>query len=109
MWRSWRDVPWVADLPTVEERKAWRAALDGILARDPEIVVSGHAIAAWPTDVSSEKYTRDYLAAFDAEAAKASDAKALIVARKKLYPNDAIPISLELGAKVAKGEMAWDE
>ncbi|WP_431324128.1 MBL fold metallo-hydrolase [Rhizobium sp. YTU87027] len=99
--------PWVADLPTVEERKAWRAALEDIIARDPKIVVPGHTTQAWPTDISSVTYTRDYLVAFDAAAAKAKDSAALIEVMKKLYPNDAMPISLELGAKVAKGEMTW--
>ena len=101
--------PWVADLPTVEERAAWKAALDGILARKPRIVVPGHMTAAWPTDASGVTYTRDYLAAFDAEAAKAPNSKVLIEAMKKLYPGDAMPISLELGAKVAKGEMTWGQ
>ncbi|GAA3096618.1 MBL fold metallo-hydrolase [Rhizobium viscosum] len=101
--------PWVADLPAADDRKAWRAALDGILARNPKIVVPGHTTAAWPTDASGVTYTRDYLIAFEAEAAKAADSKALIEAMKKLYPNDAMPISLELGAKVAKGEISWGE
>lgn len=101
--------PWVADLPTVEERQAWRAALDDILARRPEIVVPGHGTSTWPMDASAVSYTRDYLIAFDAEAAKAADSKALIAAMKKIYPNAAMPISLELGAKVAKGEMTWGQ
>ncbi|OYD01618.1 metallo-beta-lactamase family hydrolase domain-containing protein [Rhizobium sp. N4311] len=101
--------PWVADLPTVEERKAWRAALDDILARKPKIVVPGHGTTTWPTNVSGVSFTRDYLIAFDAEAAKAADSKALIAAMKKLYPNAAMPISLELGAKVTKGEMTWGQ
>ena len=101
--------PWIADLPTVEERKAWRVALEQILARKPKIVVPGHATANWPKDASGVSYTRDYLIAFDAEAVKAADSKALIAAMKKLYPNDAMPISLELGAKVAKGEMTWGQ
>ncbi|WP_245306739.1 MULTISPECIES: hypothetical protein [unclassified Rhizobium] len=81
--------PWVVDLPTVEERNAWRAALDDILARKPKIVVPGHTTSTWPTDASSVSYTRDYLIAFDAEAAKAAASKALIAAMEKLYPNAA--------------------
>ncbi|WJM83742.1 MBL fold metallo-hydrolase [Dickeya chrysanthemi] len=99
--------PWVADTPTVEDRNAWRAALDNILARKPAVVVPGHVTAESPLDVSNVIYTRDYLAAFDAEAAKAADSAALITAMKKRYPNEAMPVSLELGAKVAKGEMTW--
>lgn len=99
--------PWVADLPTGAERSAWRTALEGILARNPRIVVPGHMTATWPTDISGVTFTRDYLIAFEAEAAKAKDAAALIVEMKKLYPNEAFELSLVLGAKVAKGEMKW--
>ncbi|NWE23875.1 MBL fold metallo-hydrolase, partial [Pseudomonas sp. P7548] len=41
------------------------------------------------------------------ETAKAKDSAALITAMKKRYPNLADEGSLELGAKVAKGEMKW--
>ncbi|MCA5918495.1 MBL fold metallo-hydrolase [Pectobacterium brasiliense] len=99
--------PWVADAPTVEDRNAWRAALDNILARKPKIVVPGHVTAASPLDASNVTYTRDYLNAFEDEVAKAADSAALIAAMKKRYPNEAMPVSLELGAKVAKGEMTW--
>lgn len=101
--------PWVADLPQVEQRNAWRKALDNILARKPKIVVPGHVTAASPLDVTNVIYTRDYLVAFEAEAAKAANSAALIAAMKKRYPNEAMPISLELGAKVAKGEMRWGQ
>lgn len=99
--------PWVADTPTAEERAVWRAALDRIAARNPAIVVPGHATKAVPLDVSNVTFTRDYLRTFDAEAARAKDSAALIVAMKKHYPSEAMAASLELGAKVAKGEMHW--
>ena len=99
--------PWVADLPTTAQRQAWVEALDGILARKPTIVVPGHMVANWSTDTSGVVFTRDYLLAFEAEAAKAADSGALIAAMKKRYPNAAMEISLVLGAKVAKGEMKW--
>ena len=38
---------------------------------------------------------------------KLSVAALLITAMRKRYPNDAFPVSLELGAKVAKHEMQW--
>ncbi|MNH47317.1 hypothetical protein D3C79_1104940 [compost metagenome] len=53
------------------------------------------------------RFTADYIQAFDAEAAKANDAAALVVAMKKRYPDLADESSLELSAKVAKGEMKW--
>ncbi|MGR9256727.1 hypothetical protein [Rhizobium leguminosarum] len=48
--------------------------------------------------------TRDYLVAFEKEAARAKHSAELIAAMTKLYPNLADASSLELGAK---GEMKW--
>jgi len=56
---------------------------------------------------SRQCFTADYIQAFDAETAKAKDAAALVAAMKKRYPDLADESSLELGAKVAKGEMKW--
>jgi hypothetical protein len=55
------------------------------------------------------KFTRDYLKAFEVEAAKAKDSVALIAAMKKRYPKLEGTSSLELGAKVIKGEMKWPQ
>ncbi|BBK31261.1 glyoxylase-like metal-dependent hydrolase (beta-lactamase superfamily II) [Stella humosa] len=99
--------PWVADTATAAERGAWLQALDGIAARKPRIVVPGHMVAGWPTDMTGVAFTRGYLVAFEQEAAKATDAAALIAAMRQRYPDAAMPVSLEIGAKVAKGEMRW--
>jgi glyoxylase-like metal-dependent hydrolase (beta-lactamase superfamily II) len=98
---------WTADTPSSEQRAAWRAALDAIAARDPAIVVPGHAADGAPTDASSIAYTRDYLTAFGEQLAKAKDGAALIAAMKELYPHAGMGVALEIGAKVAKGEMKW--
>ncbi|NYZ16062.1 MBL fold metallo-hydrolase [Azospirillum sp. RWY-5-1] len=99
--------PWTADTPTPAERAAWVQALDGIAARDPAVVVPGHLRAGWPLDASAVAHTRDYLLAYEAEVAKAADSAALIAAMKRLYPDAGLGIALEIGAKVAKGEMKW--
>lgn len=52
-------------------------------------------------------YSKQYLLAFEREADKAKDSGALIAAMQKLYPDAQSAISLQLAAKVAKGEMAW--
>ena len=41
------------------------------------------------------------------KSAKAADAKSLIEAMNRAYPKAGLPIALDIGAKVAKGEMAW--
>ncbi|MNI50232.1 hypothetical protein D3C73_1048810 [compost metagenome] len=53
------------------------------------------------------RFTADYIKAFDEETAKAKDSAALVAAMKKRFPNLGEDSSLELSAKVAKGEMQW--
>ena len=97
---------WTADTPTPEQRAAWRATLDAIAARKPTVVVPGHMAPA-ATDVSAIAYTRDYLVAFEEELAKAADSAALIAAMTRRYPDAGMGVALDIGAKVAKGEMKW--
>ena len=78
-----------------------------IAARKPAIVVPGHLAAGAALDVSAVTYTRDYLLAFEEEAAKAADSAALIAAMKRRYPSAGLAPALEIGAKVVKGEMKW--
>lgn len=99
---------WLADTADAAERKAWIKTLDAIAARDPAIVVPAHMSPGSATDISAVKFTRDYIEAFDAEAEKAKDSGELIAAMKKLYPGLGGESSLELGAKVVKGEMEWE-
>jgi hypothetical protein len=58
-------------------------------------------------DASAISYTRDYLVAFEEELAKATDSAALVTAMTKRYPNAGMGVALQIGAKVAKGEMTW--
>ena len=99
---------WLADTPDLSQREAWIRNLDTIAARNPEVVVPAHMKPGSVTDVSAIKFTRDYIAAFDEEAAKAKDSGELIAAMKKRYPDLGGESSLELGAKVIKGEMKWE-
>ena len=98
---------WTADTQRPEERQAWLAQLDELIALKPTVVVPGHMAAGAPLDATSIRTTRDYLQRFDAEATKASDANALIGAMKTAYPDAGLGLALDIGAKVRKGEMAW--
>jgi glyoxylase-like metal-dependent hydrolase (beta-lactamase superfamily II) len=98
---------WVADEATPEMRQAWIKALDELAARKPKIVVPAHQTEGAPQGLDAVKFTRDYLIAFHEEEVKAKDSAALIAAMTKRYPALADIGSLELGAKVAKGEMKW--
>jgi glyoxylase-like metal-dependent hydrolase (beta-lactamase superfamily II) len=98
---------WTADTPTPESRAAWIRNLEAIAARKPSVVVPGHLAANGALDVSAVNYTRDYLLAFEDELSKAANAETLIAAMNKRYPNAGLAPALQLGAKVAKGEMKW--
>jgi glyoxylase-like metal-dependent hydrolase (beta-lactamase superfamily II) len=98
---------WTADTATPQARAAWVRNLEAMAARQPAVVVPGHMAVDAATDASVIAYTRDYLLAFEQELQKAADAAALIAAMKQRYPSAGLPAALEIGAKVAKGEMKW--
>lgn len=98
---------WTADTATPEDRAAWVRTLDAMLERNPAIVVPGHLNQGAPLGAEALRFTRDYLSAFEVQAARAADSGALIAAMLELYPNLGAVSSLELGAKVVKGEMQW--
>lgn len=98
---------WTADTQGAEARAAWIKNLDAMAARKPATVVPGHMAITAAADASAISYTRNYLVAFEEELAKAADSAALIAAMTKRYPNAGMGIALQIGAKVAKGEMKW--
>ncbi|MEO9903956.1 MBL fold metallo-hydrolase [Nisaea sp.] len=98
---------WTADTPTKEQRTAWIANLEKILERKPSVVVAGHMALEVPTDISGVEHTIAYLKAFDEELAKASDSGALKAAMEARFPNLGMGIALDIGSKVATGEMKW--
>lgn len=98
---------WTADTQSVEGRAAWVRTLDAMVARKPAVVVPGHMAPSAAIDASAIRYTRDYLVAFEEELAKATDSAALIAAMTKRYPDAGMGVALQIGAKVAKGEMKW--
>lgn len=98
---------WVADTASAHSRKAWRENLDAMLARKPALVVPGHMGPKAALDASAIRFTRDYLQAFEEELAQSKDSAQLIARMLKRYPHLPGQTSLELGAKVALGEMAW--
>lgn len=98
---------WMADTQTPQSHADWLALLDGIAALEPERVVPGHFAEGAKQDLDAVRFTGDYIRAFDEETPKAADAKALIAAMKQRYPGLAGKGSLDISAKVAKGEMKW--
>lgn len=98
---------WTADTPSKEQRAAWLANLEKIAAAKPEIVVPGHMTPQAATDLSGVEHTKAYLNAFEEELAKAKDAAALKGAMEARFPGLGMGVALDIGSKVATGEMKW--
>src|SRR3989344_4791260 len=98
---------WTADTQTVAERSAWVAQLDEMAALQPTVVVPGHMPAGGALDAANISYTKGYLQAFEKNAAATKTSAELIEAMKKAYPAAPMGLSLDIGAKVNKGEMKW--
>ena len=98
----------MADTQTPQSHQDWLVALQQIKDLAPTRVIPGHYAEGAPQDLAAVEFTADYIRSFDEEAAKAKDSTALIAAMKQRYPGLQGEASLELSAKVAKGEMAWE-
>lgn len=98
---------WTADSQTVQERADWQRKLGTMAALQPLRVIPGHSRAGAPQDATQLRWTQDYLARFETELPKAANAAALIGAMQQAYPDAALGIALDIGAKVNKGEMKW--
>ncbi|MEO5615839.1 MAG: MBL fold metallo-hydrolase [Cypionkella sp.] len=98
---------WTADTATKELRAAWIANLGAIAALKPAVVVAGHMVPAAATDLSAVEHTKTYLLAFEEELAKAPNAAALKAAMEARFPGLGMGVALDIGSKVALGEMKW--
>ena len=98
---------WMADTQTPQSHKQWLATLKRIDSLQPKIVVPGHYLGQSDHSLNAVHFTRDYIKAFDEETLKAKNSDELIGAMKKRYPDLGESSSLELSAKVAKGEITW--
>jgi hypothetical protein len=70
-------------------------------------LIPGHFAPGAEQDLHAVRFTGDYIKAYDEEAARASHSSDLIAAMKRRYPTLGALSSLELSAKVSKGEMKW--
>ena len=100
---------WVADTQTSASRQNWQTTLKRIAALKPTTVVPGHYLGSVPQGLGAVSYTSDYLQDFEIEASRSSDSLALINAMKTRHPLAGEDTSLELSAKVIKGEMKWPQ
>ena len=98
---------WTADTNGADQRAAWRANLDALAARKPTVVVAGHMTPNAAADASAINHTKAWLLAFEEELAKATGSAALNAALKGRFPSFGMEVAIDIGAKVATGEMKW--
>lgn len=98
---------WVADTQTKEQRAAWIANLDAIIARTPQVVVPGHMTPDAPLGLEAVAFTKAYLLALEDELANATTSEGLNAAMRGRYPELGMGMALDIGAKVLTGEMKW--
>ncbi len=99
---------WTADAQTAAERAAWVVQLDEMMALKPELVIPGHMASGTKVDASAITFTKDYLQTFEKNLAASKNSAELINAMKQSYPQVTDgAMSLDIGAKVNKGEMKW--
>lgn len=98
---------WMADTPTTKDRNEVIQALENIKALNPKVVVPAHMKEGAAEGLNAVNFSIDYLKQYEKVAKATKSSADLIKMMQKQYPDLAESGSLELGAKVVKGEMKW--
>jgi len=98
---------WTADTPTVKDRTEVVQTLESIKALNPKVVVPAHMKAGAAEGLDAVNFSIDYLKQYEKAVKVTKNSAELIKAMQKQYPALGESSSLELGAKVVKGEMQW--
>ncbi|WP_421508038.1 MBL fold metallo-hydrolase [Erwinia rhapontici] len=100
---------WMADAQSATERSVWQQKLEAITALKPVRVVPGHFLPGAAETVASVNFTHQYLKTAESVLAESKDAASYTATMKTKYPDLKDESSLELSAKVLKGEMKWPQ
>ncbi|WP_407061164.1 MBL fold metallo-hydrolase [Acinetobacter faecalis] len=98
---------WMADSATKQDRASVAATLNDIKKLNPDVVVPAHTSVNAPQNLAAVNFSLDYLAQYEKAVTASKNSAELIAQMKKKYPELAGDSSLELGAKVVKGEVKW--
>lgn len=98
---------WMADTPTTKDRNEVVQALESIKSLKPNVVVPAHMKAGAAEGLDAVNFSIDYLKQYEKAAKVTKTSTDLIQMMQKEYPTLSESSSLELGAKVVKGEMQW--
>ncbi len=97
----------MADTPKVKDRNEVIQALESIKSLQPQTVVPAHMVEGGPQGLDAVNFSIDYLKSYEKVAKVSKNASELSQLMQKQYPTLKSVDSLELGAKVVKGEMQW--
>lgn len=98
---------WMADTPKTKDRVEVIQSLESIKALQPKIVVPAHMVEGAPQGLDAVNFSISYLNSYEKAAKATKNATELSKLMQKQYPTLQSVDSLELGAKVVKGEMQW--
>lgn len=98
---------WMADTPSSKDRAEVVKTLESIKALQPEVVVPAHMKAGAAEGLDAVNFSIDYLKQYEKAAKASKNSAELIGIMQTQYPTLGESSSLELGAKVVKGEMKW--
>ncbi|MCH7337877.1 MBL fold metallo-hydrolase [Acinetobacter sp. NIPH 2699] len=98
---------WMADTPTTKDRAEVVQALESIKALKPKTVVPAHMKAGAAEGLDAVNFSIDYLKQYEKAVKATQNSAELIQIMQKQYPALGESDSLDLGAKVVKGEMQW--
>ncbi len=98
---------WMADTPTTKDRNEVIQTLENIKSLNPKVVVPAHMKSGAAEGLDAVNFSIDYLKQYEKTVKVTNDSATLIQKMQTQYPNLAETSSLELGAKVVKGEMKW--
>ena len=97
----------MADSATKQDRETVASTLKDIKKLNPEVVVPAHTSVNAPQNLAAVNFSLDYLAQYEKAVTASKNSAELIAQMKNKYPELAGNSSLELSAKVVKGEVKW--
>ncbi len=98
---------WMADNQSAASQSKWQQTLQQMQALKPKVVIPGHFLPGAKLNTQSIAFTSQYIGKMQNAVQKENNAQAVIDSMKKQYPALKDVSSLELSAKVLKGEMQW--
>jgi len=98
---------WMADTPRTKDRAEVIGTLQAIKVLQPQIVVPAHMLENAPENLAAVNFSLDYLNNYEKAVKTTKTAQQLSQTMQQQYPDLKETDTLDLGAKVVKGEIKW--